>query len=109
MDDAKLVQRQRRSGTFCVLPGQVERLARLLPGLIPASLQTPDLTKQCELVGMTLQPARTEMFTARLLQQRARLNEAPLERIRIAKTPCDNSERGPVAGGTTEGQALLKH
>jgi len=37
IDDAKLVQRARLVGTFFALPGQVERLVRMLPGLIAVS------------------------------------------------------------------------
>ena len=40
MDDTKLVQRQRLFPTCLLLPGQVERLARVLPGLITAPCQT---------------------------------------------------------------------
>jgi hypothetical protein len=37
LDDAKLVQRERLAPAFLELPGQVERLARVLPGLLTAS------------------------------------------------------------------------
>ena len=46
MEDAKLVQRERLVPAFLVLPGQVERLVRVLPGLLAASRQTIDLTEQ---------------------------------------------------------------
>src|SRR5262249_16932021 len=39
IDNAKLVQRVRLVGTLFVLPGQVERLARVLPGLLATSRQ----------------------------------------------------------------------
>ena len=109
LDDAKLVQRQRLVGAFFVLPGQVERLARVLPGLLAASRQTTDLAEPCNPVGMTIQRARTDTFADRLLQQRAPLRQAPLERRGIAQARRDRSQIGPVAGGTTEGQAPLQH
>ena len=37
LDNAKLVQRERLVGTLFVLPGQAERLARMLPGLLATS------------------------------------------------------------------------
>jgi hypothetical protein len=37
MDDAKLMQRERLVAAFLVLLGQVERLVRMLPGLLAAS------------------------------------------------------------------------
>ena len=45
LDDAKLVQRERLVPAFLLLPGQVERLARVLPGLLAASRQTTDLAE----------------------------------------------------------------
>ena len=45
MDDAKLVQGTRLVAAFLELPGQVERLARVLPGLIVASRKTTYLTE----------------------------------------------------------------
>ena len=39
LDNTKLVQRERLVPTFLVLQGQVERLARVLPGLLAASRQ----------------------------------------------------------------------
>ena len=99
IDGAKLVQ----------LPGQVECLVGTLPGLLAAPRQTPDLAEPCDPGGKTLQRARAETFVDRLLQQRAPLREAPLERIGITQARCDHSQPVPVAGGTTEGQALLQH
>ena len=81
MDNAQLVQRERLVPAFLVLPGQVERLARVLPGLLAVSRQTTDLAEPCDLVGQTSQPARADTFADRLLQQCAPLREAPLERI----------------------------
>ena len=48
MDVAKQVQRIRLVAAFLVLPGQVERLARVLPGLLAASRQTTDLAEPCD-------------------------------------------------------------
>ena len=109
MDDAKLVQRVRLVPAFLLLPGQVERLARVLPGLRAASRQTTDLAEPCDPVGMTLQPAHAETFTDRLLQQRVPLREAPLERIGRAQARRGRPPQLPVAGDTTEGQALVEH
>ena len=85
MDDAKLVQRKRLVGTLFVLPGQIKRLARVLLGLLATSLQTTDLAEPCDAAGMIVQRARAESYADRLLQQRAPLCEAPLERIGIAQ------------------------
>ena len=110
MDNAKLVQRTRLVPACLLLPGQVERLARVLPGLLAASRQTTDLAEPCEPGGLTCQPARADTFTDRLLQQRAPLREAPLERRGIAQARRDPSQQvGPVARGTAEGQALVQH
>ena len=51
MDDAKLVQRERLVPAFLLLPGQVERLAGVLPGLLAASRQTTDLAEPCDPVA----------------------------------------------------------
>ena len=53
LDDAKLVQRERLVPAFLLLPGQVERLAGVLPGLLAASRQTTDLAEPCDPAGMT--------------------------------------------------------
>ena len=45
LDGAKLVQRIRLVGPLFMLPGQVERLVRVLPGLRAASRQTTDLAE----------------------------------------------------------------
>jgi hypothetical protein len=103
LDNAKLVQRQRLVGTLFVLPGQVECLAGVLPGFLPASHQTTHLAEPCDQGGKTSQPARADTFAARLLQQRPPLRQAPLERIGIAQAPRDRSQPEPVARGTTEG------
>src|SRR2546422_3874203 len=108
MDNAKLVQRERLAPAFLELPGQVERLARVLPGLLAASRQTTDLAEPCDPVGLTLQPARADIFPDRLLQQRTPLREAPLQRRGIAQARCDPLQPRPLVGGTTEGQALVE-
>src|SRR6516164_60245 len=109
MDDGKLMQRKRLLPALLVLPCQIERLARMLPGLHAVSLQATDLAEQCDPVGLRSQRARAESFADRLFQQRAPLLEAPLERIGIAQARRNWSQQVPVAGGTTEGQALLQH
>ena len=48
MDGAQLVQRMRLVAAFLVLPGQVERLVGVLPGLLAASRQTTDLAEPCD-------------------------------------------------------------
>ena len=53
MDGAKLVQRERLVPALLELPGQVECLARVLPGLLAASRQTTDLAEPCDPVGIT--------------------------------------------------------
>jgi hypothetical protein len=47
MDNAKLVQRERLVPTCLLLPGQVERLVRVLPGFLAASRPTTDLAEPC--------------------------------------------------------------
>src|SRR4029434_11183197 len=68
MYDAKLMQRVRLLPTFLLLPGQVERLAGVLPGLLAASRQTTDLAEPCDPEG-SLPRARADTFADRLLQQ----------------------------------------
>ena len=58
---------------------------------------------------MTLQRTHANTFADRLFQQRVPLCEAPLERIGIAQPPHEPWQMVLVAGGTTEGQALLQH
>jgi len=99
MDDAKLVQRARLVGALFVLPG-----------LLVASRQTPDLAELCDTAGMICQRARADTFSDPLLQQHAPLCEAPLEHIGRAQVRHDRSQKAtPVARGTTEGQALVEH
>jgi hypothetical protein len=75
LDDAKLVQRERLVPAFLELPGQVERLARVLPALIAASRQTTDLAEPFDQAGMLLRRARADIFPDRLFQQRTPLRE----------------------------------
>src|SRR5512134_1836604 len=91
MDDAKLAQRVRLAPTFLLLPGQVERLVRVLPGLLAVSRQTADLAEPGDAEGMTSQPACADTFPACLLQQRAALCQVPLERSGIAQARQDPS------------------
>jgi hypothetical protein len=65
IDGAKLVQRQRLVPAFLLPPGQVERLAGVLPGLLVASRQTTDLAEPRDPGGKTEQPARAETFADR--------------------------------------------
>jgi hypothetical protein len=53
MEDAKLVQCARLAPAVFLLPGQVERLVGVVPGLIAVSHQTTDLAKPCDPVGKT--------------------------------------------------------
>ena len=84
LDGAELVQRARLIPTFFELPGQVERLVCVLPGLITVALQTTDLAEPCEPAGTTSQRARADVFPDRLLQQDAPLRKASLEHIGMA-------------------------
>src|SRR5262245_26494594 len=81
----------------------------MLPGLLATSLQTTDLAEPGDPVRLTEQPTCAETFADPLLQQRAPLRRASLERRGIAQGPHGPSPPVPVAGGPTEGQALLQH
>src|SRR4030095_16071516 len=107
LDDAKLVQRERLIGTMFVLPSQVERLVRVLPGLFTVSPQTTALAELHPVDSTTR--TYTDTFADRLLQQRAPFREAPLERRGIAQARDDQWQHVSVAGGTREGQALVAH
>src|SRR5262245_47116920 len=109
MDDAKLVQRERLLPAGLLLPGQIECLVCVLPGLLAASRQTTDLAEPCDPAGMVSQRPRADTFPDRLLQQRAPLREAPLKCVGIAQARRDRWKYVPVAGGTTEGQALVQY
>src|SRR5215510_8372573 len=108
MDDAKLVQRVRLVPAFLELPGQVKRLAGVLPGLLAVACQTTDLAEPYDPEGY-LPRARAETFASRLLQQRAPLCKALLERSGSAQARHDPAPPVAVAGGPTEGQALVEH
>jgi len=53
MDDAKLVQRDCLVPACLLLPGQVEGLTRVLPGLLATSRQTTDLAEHCAPMALT--------------------------------------------------------
>src|SRR4029450_8547823 len=109
LDNAKLVQRKGLVPACLVLPGQVERLTRVLPGLLAMSRQPTDLAEPCDPAGLLSHRARADTLTDRLLQQRVPLRQVPLERSGIAQARRDRLQPGSVAGGPTEGQALLQH
>ena len=109
LDDAKLVQRLRLVSTLSVLPGQVKRLVCVQPGLLAASRQTTELAEPRDRVYMIWQRTRAGIFADPLLNKRTPLRQASPERRGIAQARRDRPKPGPVAGGTTEGQALLKH
>src|SRR5262249_4655687 len=71
------------------------------------SRQTTYLTEPGD-PGSTLR-AYAESFPDPLLRQRVPLREVPLERRGIAQGRHDPSQKVPVTGGATEGQALLQH
>src|SRR5207245_910897 len=85
VDGAKLVQREGLVPKVLELPGHVERLARVLPGLLAMSHKTTDLAEPCDPAGMIAHPAYADTYPNPLLQQRAPLCEAPLEGIGIAQ------------------------
>ena len=99
IEGTKLVQRERLVPAFLELPGQVERLTSVLPGLLVASRQTTDLAEPGEPIGMTSQRACADTSTDPFLQQRVTLHEAPLERRGIAQACRDprNQFRSPEA------------
>ena len=91
LDGAKLVEREGLVPACLLLPGQGERLVRVLPGLLTASRQTTDLAEPRDPAGMISQRARADTFAEGLLQQRAPLREATLERIGRAQARRDHS------------------
>ena len=103
MERAKLVQRARLVPAFLVLPGELEGLAGVLPGLLPASRQPTDLAELGDSERMVGQVPHEETCSHRLLQQRQPLREAPGERIRSAQVRgdpgtrpgCRQPDRGP--------------
>ena len=108
LEDAKLVQCECLVPAFLVLPGQVERLARVLPGLLAAARQTTDLAEPDDSEGTISQRTRTDTFADPLLQQCASLREVPLERRGITQARRNRLKPVRDAGGTTEGQALVQ-
>jgi hypothetical protein len=89
IDDTKLVQRQCLIPMFLVLPGQRESLTGVLAGLSVPSRQTTDLAEARDPGDIPCKPACADTFADRLLQQRASLNEASLERRSIPQV-CRN-------------------
>src|SRR5262245_57520975 len=81
----------------------------MLPGFLATALQTIDLAEPCDPAGMMEQRACADSYVDRLLQQRAPLCEAPLQRIGRAQPRHDLRQPVSVARGTTEGQALVEH
>src|SRR5207237_382639 len=92
-----------------LLPGQVERLAGVLPGFLAAPYQPTDLAEPGDPIGQTSHYTGADICADRLLQQRPSLREAPLERQGVAQGRRDLSPLGLAASGTTEGQARLQH
>src|SRR5262249_19584459 len=108
MAGAKLLRRLRLVSAVLELSSEAERLVRVLPGLLATSRQTTDLAEPDDQEG-ALPRARADIFVDPLLHQRASLREAPLERSGIAQARHNRAQRVPVAGSTTESQALLEH
>src|SRR5439155_21388040 len=108
MDGAQLAECESFFPACLLLPGQVERLACVLPGLLAVSNQTTDLAEPRHPVG-SMTRAHADTFSDRLLQQRAPLSNASLERIGIAEIRYDRTQPVPVAGGTAERQALVEY
>ena len=105
LDDAKLVQRARLLAAVFLLPGHVERLARVLPGLCTVSSQTTALAEPRP-IDCTM-CACADAFADRLLQQCAPFREAPLECIGTAQACCDQWQHISVTGGPRQGQPLV--
>jgi hypothetical protein len=71
LDDAKLMQRERLVPVCPLLPGQVERLTGVLPGLVDASGEEIDRAELPEVADiMAAQRACAEIVPPRLLQER---------------------------------------
>src|SRR5215468_12069866 len=109
MDSAKLGERERLVPACLLLPGQVERLAGVLPGLLAASCKSTDLAEPGDPAGMTFEGTRADRDADPLLQPGAPFHQASLERRGKAQTRHDRWQPGPLAGGPTEGQSLVKH
>jgi hypothetical protein len=109
LDNTKLVRRQRLVPACLLLAGQGERLACVLPGLLATSRQPTDLAEPGDPAGMTFEGTRADRDADPFLQLCAPLRQAPLERRGKAQTRHDRWQPGPLAGGTTEGQSLVKH
>ena len=92
-DGAELVQCQRLLATGLLLPGYIERVARVLPGLSSASPQATPLAEPYPVDRTT--DTRAVIVADRLLQQRISFGETPLEHGDIARpaTICGNMFR----------------
>src|SRR5262245_948967 len=99
MDGAQLVQRERLIPPVSLMPGQVKRVVRVLPGLLAAPCQTTDLAEPCDRLG-ALPRTRADSYADPLLQQRTPLHEAPLERRGIARARHDLSQPVPPVAGS---------
>src|SRR5918992_5577181 len=109
IENTKLVQRDCLVPTCLLLPGHVDSLTRVLPGLLATSRQTTDLAEPCDEEGMIARRIRAETFADRLLQQRPPLREASLERRGIAKARREPWQLVAVPGGAAEGETRLQH
>ena len=110
VDGAELAQRQRLVSTRLLLPGQVERLTGMLPGLIDASGEEIDRAELPEVGDMTAAQARPCGDRPGAPPPGAR---GPRRGVPCGRTPNPGPQRWPLtrpfAGGATEGQALLEH
>ncbi len=109
LDGAKLVQREGLVPTFVELPGQVERLARVLPGLLAVCRQPTDLAEPCNPVGMLLQRAWADISPDRLLACVGWLSVAPsvaLEQNPYNTLVCVTSEADCGQGDQTPGHEI---
>jgi hypothetical protein len=79
-----------------LLPSELERLVRLLPGLLPASSQQTHVAEPCHMEGLRLQRAGVETFLERLLQERAPVDEVARERVGIAQAHGDGTVEVPL-------------
>jgi hypothetical protein len=97
IDGAQLVQRHRLVPPGLVLPGQVERLVRTLPGLRAMSRQATDFAEPCQVPGTIPHPTGADTLADPLLQPPAPLPEAALERSGMAQARQHPSQQLPFA------------
>ena len=108
LDHAKLSQGVRLvPASLCAGPGR--GLAGVLPGLLTLSRQTTDLPQPCDPEGPMSQCARAETFADRLLQQRAPLREAPLERSGIAQPATITGNKSGLPEARQRARPCLQH